>query len=122
VEKAKDLENSIRKGESVSMRNVYSVGTPADCILPSRRASGEYYHLSAEEKHAATDLRRASEGEAKEEEVAPSSIDHEVVSEGAGSDTVPSQEPGSEPLRRSIVICEEIDDDDIFDQIVASTH
>mmetsp|Transcript_29250 Transcript_29250/g.49858 ORF Transcript_29250/g.49858 Transcript_29250/m.49858 type:complete len:407 (+) Transcript_29250:85-1305(+) len=122
VEKAKDLENSIRKGESISMRNVYSVGTPANCILPSRRASGEYYHLSAEEKHAVTDPRRVSEGEAKEEEVAPTSIDHEVVSEGAGRDTVPSQEPGSESLRRSIVICEEIDDDDIFDQIVASTH
>ena len=115
VEKAKDLEESIRRGESISVHNVYSVGTPANCMLPSRRNSGEYHHLIAEEKHVKPD-QRLSEEEAKEEEEAPSSSEHEVV-EVVGRGTKTTQEPGLDPLRRSIVICEE--DDEIFDKLFA---
>ena len=39
MEKARRLEDSMRNGESVSMRNVYSVGNPCDNVLPSRRNS-----------------------------------------------------------------------------------
>jgi len=39
VEKAKRLEESIRSGESVGMKNVYSVGTPCGNILPSKKNS-----------------------------------------------------------------------------------
>lgn len=39
MDKAKKLEDSLHRGESVSMRNVYSVGTPYNNILPSRRNS-----------------------------------------------------------------------------------
>jgi len=116
VEKAKQLEESIRKGENISMRNVYSVGTPMNSTLPSRKNSIEYHSQSAEERHEKTD-RRLSEGEAKEEEEAPPSSDHEVVSEGVGIDSVKSQEP--EPLRRSIVICEENDEDGMFEKLLA---
>lgn len=112
VEKAKQLEDSIRNGESISMRNVYSVGTPIDCMLPSRRSL----------RQIETDPSvREDEGEAKEEEEAPTSIDHEIVSEGAVRDPDQIQDPGPEPLRRSIVI-EEDDDDDIFEKLELSLH
>ncbi|KAL7536407.1 hypothetical protein ACHAXR_007143 [Thalassiosira sp. AJA248-18] len=39
MEKAKQLEESIRRGESVSMKNFYAVGTPCNNILPSRKNS-----------------------------------------------------------------------------------
>lgn len=39
MDKAKRLEESIRRGESVGMRNVYAVGTPFNNILPSRSNS-----------------------------------------------------------------------------------
>jgi len=39
VEKAKRLEESIRRGESVGMKNVYCVGTPCGNILPSKKNS-----------------------------------------------------------------------------------
>lgn len=39
VDKAARLEDSIRNGESVSMRHVYSVGNPANNVVPSRRNS-----------------------------------------------------------------------------------
>ncbi|KAL7549276.1 hypothetical protein ACHAWF_012550, partial [Thalassiosira exigua] len=42
VEKAKRLEDSIHRGESVSVRDLYAVGTPYDNILPSRRWSTEH--------------------------------------------------------------------------------
>jgi len=120
VEKAKQLEDSIRKGESISMRNVYSVGTPTNSMLPSRKNSvvyhPEYHPQSAEENHEKTE-RRLSEGETKEEEEAPPSSDHEVVSEGGDRGTTKTQEPVIEPLRRSIVICEEDDGDVIFDKL-----
>ena len=37
MEKAKRLEESIRRGESISSRDLYRVGTPCDNIMPSRR-------------------------------------------------------------------------------------
>ncbi|KAL3792939.1 hypothetical protein ACHAW5_006846 [Stephanodiscus triporus] len=37
AEKARTLEESIRGGESVTPRDLWSVGTPCDMILPSRR-------------------------------------------------------------------------------------
>ena len=108
VEKARQLEDSIRKGESISMRNVYDVGTPTNNMLPSRRSSSGLNLL-------ATARLLNEKEEAKEEEEAPASNNHEVVSERVSSGIL-TQEPGSEPLRRSIVICEE--DDDIFDKLV----
>jgi len=113
VEKAKQLEDSIRKGESISMRNVYSVGTPANCMLPSRRS---LQHIETGPSVG------EGEGEAKVEEEAPSSLDHEIVSEGAGRHPDKSQDPGPEPLRRSIVICEEDDNDDVFEKLEKSLH
>lgn len=112
VEKAKQLEDSIRKGESVSMRNVYSVGTPTHCMLPSRRG------LRQIETETGPSVRE-DEGETKEEEEAPTSIDHEIVSEGV-RDPDKIQDPGPEPLRRSIVIIEEDDNDDIFKNLERS--
>lgn len=113
VEKAKQLENSIRNGESISLRNVYSVGTPANCMLPSRRS------LRQIETGPSV---RDDDGEAKEEEEAPTSIDHEIVSEGAVRDPEKNQDPAApEQLRRSIVI-EEDDNDDIFEKLELSLH
>jgi len=37
MEKAKRLEDSLKRGESVSRSSLYSVGTPCDNTLPSRR-------------------------------------------------------------------------------------
>ena len=39
IDKAKRLEDSLRRGESVSSRDLYKVGTPCESILPSRRNS-----------------------------------------------------------------------------------
>jgi len=39
LEKAQRLEDSLLKGESVSMRSMYSVGNPRNNVLPSRRSS-----------------------------------------------------------------------------------
>ncbi len=118
VEKAKDLENSIRKGESISMSNVYSVGTPTDCMLPSRRS---LRHIETGPSDSGRENFSYTEGEAKEEEEAPLSMDHEIVSEEAVRDLDKVQDPGPEPLRRSIVI-EEDDNDDIFEKLELSLH
>ena len=119
VEKAKRLEDSIRKGESVSMRNVYSIGTPTNNMLPSRRNSGE--HFRVEEKLVKQYL---NDEESKEEEEAPPASDHEIVSKGIAESAVASQPPPGElgitgsnhQLRQSIVI-EEADDDSIFNTL-----
>jgi len=111
VEKAKQLEASIRKGENISMQHVYSVGTPTNCILPSRRMSLD---------HIETRPSVSSDGEEKVEEKAPTSSVHEVVSEGGGKDVASQDRIVSEhSLRRSIVICEENDDDDIIGKLLA---
>eukprot|EP00581_Thalassiosira_minuscula_P011937 CAMPEP_0183729222 /NCGR_PEP_ID=MMETSP0737-20130205/29969_1 /TAXON_ID=385413 /ORGANISM="Thalassiosira miniscula, Strain CCMP1093" /LENGTH=317 /DNA_ID=CAMNT_0025961369 /DNA_START=529 /DNA_END=1482 /DNA_ORIENTATION=- len=54
MEKAKRLEESIRNGESVSMKNVYSVGTPYDNVLPSRRNSTRVLDAEREVKRDET--------------------------------------------------------------------
>ena len=125
VEKAKRLEDSIRKGESISMNNIYNVGTPTNNMLPSRRNSAEYSTVDAQ----LVNQYPNDEEEAKEEEKAPSSSDHEVVSKGIVEDIVATQPPqnleqdvigSGHPRRHSRPLVVEESDDDILDKILSA--
>lgn len=52
MEKARRLEESIRNGEKLSMREVYKVGTPWNNVVPSEKNSGRTANADKAESHS----------------------------------------------------------------------
>lgn len=139
VEKARRLEESIRKGESVSTRDLYRVGTPYNNIMPSRRnlmtevsgglepvqsvsdEGGSSRNVSLDEiakQHAMSPM-------AKNDQPPPSTPQPRRFSPGgtekpslaATSQQVGGGAPPKDDFRPSIVVSE-VDDDDILANLV----
>lgn len=114
MEKAKRLEESLHRGESVTYMDLYSAGTPCNNILPSRRNSirkeqsdtallqsipNQYAPKSTENKKL---IRRSSTGEL------------DVIDQKSPVNNE-AKIPGSHStLRTSDIVVTESDDEDIF--------
>jgi hypothetical protein len=89
MDKAKKLEESIRKGESVSMRNVYEVGTPCnDFIIPSKKNCSENLVMLGWESDGGSGAGGDGGGDGDtleeskhSESTPPNAEEHEVVSD-----------------------------------------
>ena len=132
MEKAKRLEDSIRKGESVSTSDLYSVGTPCNNLLPSRRNTwvpgGKIPSIVLEEGPTMSSVSMSALDAAaiRDSSLAASyTPKHTAISElrrSSGGEMDEESHRGEVPQagshRGSGIVAEETENDDIFAKLV----
>ena len=109
IEKAQRLEESIRKGESVSSRDLYNVGTPCGNIVPCRRNSVQPTQPPL--PHQNQQIRRNTEPAPRQQQTATvaSVGDHDITSETVPNIYAPQSANSNQKLRSSEGIGEQLE-------------